>query len=183
MTRARFDAAIAHIRAARALAPLSYGIGNDLALALECAGRYEEAIASAQQTLRNDPKFVFAHIRLGDALAMEGNSTAAIAEFDTAIQSMGRGGWILGPMGYALAQAGRKAEAENIAREIEVADGPGVQLAHVYAALGDKPRVLDALDRAYEQRIVDLNFMAVDPLLASLRAEPRFLALKSRLGL
>src|ERR1022692_4850351 len=78
---------------------------------------------------------------------MEGNSTAAIAEFDTAIQSMGRGGWILGPMGYALAQAGRKAEAENIAREIEVADGPGVQLAHVYAALGDKPRVLDALCR------------------------------------
>jgi Tfp pilus assembly protein PilF len=47
VTRARFDAAIAHIRAARALDPLSFAIGNDLSFALECAGRYEESIASA----------------------------------------------------------------------------------------------------------------------------------------
>ena len=86
-------------------------------------------------------------------------------------------------MGYALARAGRKVEAENIAREIEADDGGGVQLAHVYAALGDKPRALDALDRAYAQRIVDLNFMAVDSMLASLRREPRFLALKARMSL
>jgi hypothetical protein len=86
-------------------------------------------------------------------------------------------------MGYTLARAGRKVEAENLAREIESADGGGVALARVYAGLDDKPRALDALERAYAQRIVDLNFMAVDPLLASLRAEPRFLTLKSRMGL
>ena len=183
LTRARFDAAIAHIRAARALDPLAYAIGNDLATALACAGRYDEAIASARQTLRNDPSFAFAHVPLGDALAMKGNSTAAIAEFQQAIQTLGRGPWILGPMGYALARAGRKAEAANLAREIESQDGSGVHLAHIYAALGDKPRALDALERADAQRIVDLNFMAVDPMLASLRTEPRFLTLKGRLGL
>jgi hypothetical protein len=86
-------------------------------------------------------------------------------------------------MGYALARAGRKEDAANIVREIQSADDPGVQLAHVYAALGDKPRALDALERAWAQRTVDLNFMAVDPMLASLRAEPRFLALKGRMGL
>jgi len=120
---------------------------------------------------------------LGDALAMQGDSTAAIAEFEQAIRKLGRGSWILGPMGYALARAGRKADAENIAREIEADDGGGVQLAHVYAALGDKPRALDALDRAFAQRVVDLNFLAVDPMFASLRAEPRFLALKARMSL
>lgn len=51
------------------------------------------------------------------------------------------------------------------------------------AALGDKLRALDALDRAYAKRIVDLNFMAVDPMLASLRPEPRFVSLKRRMGL
>jgi serine/threonine-protein kinase len=183
LTRARLDAAIAHIRAARDLDPLSFAIGNDLAVALECAGRYDEAIASARQTLRNDPTFAYAHVPLGQSLAMQGNSTAAIAEFEQAVQKLGRGAWILGPIGYALARAGRTAEAENIAREIESDDGGGVQLAHVYAALGDKPRALDALDRAYAQRIVDLNFMAVDPMLAGLRAEPRFLALKARMSL
>jgi tetratricopeptide (TPR) repeat protein len=183
VSRARFDAAIAHFRAARVLDPLSYAIGNDLAVALECAGRYDGSIASARQTLRSDPKYVYAHVPLGIDLAMQGHSTAAIAEFELAIQTLGRGAWILGPLGYTLARAGRKVEAAKIAGEIESADGPGVQLAHVYAGLGDKPRALDALERAYAQRIVDLNFMAVDPLLASLRSEPRFLALKRRMGL
>jgi len=183
VTRARFDAAIAHIRAARALDPLSYTIGNDFAVALECAGRYDEAIASARQTLRNDPKFVYAHVALGIGLAMKGDSTGAVAEFEQATRSLERGAWILGPMGYALARAGRTVEAGNLAREMEPDDGAGVQLAHVYAALGDKARALDALERAYAQRTVDLNFMAVDPLLGSLRAEPRFLALKGRMGL
>jgi serine/threonine-protein kinase len=168
VTRARFDAAIVHIRAARAL---------------ECAGRYEESIASARQTLRNDPKFVYARVPLGIGLAMKGDFAQAIAEFEAAIRSLDRGAWILGPMGYALARAGRTVEARNIVKEIEAADGVAVQLAHVYAALGDKPRALDELERAYARRIVDLNFMAVDPLLASLRAEPRFVALKGRMGL
>jgi hypothetical protein len=94
-----------------------------------------------------------------------------------------RGSWILGPIGYALARAGRQEEAAAIAREIESADDGGVQLTHVYAGLGTKPRALDALDRAYAQRIVDLSFRTVDPLPASLRVEPRFLTLKSRMGL
>jgi serine/threonine-protein kinase len=183
LSRAGFDAAIAHIRAARVLDPLSYAIGNDLAVALECAGRYDEAIASARQTLRNDPAYAYAHVALGEALAMKGDSAAAIAEYEQAIRALGRGGWILGPMGYALARAGRKAEAANLAREIESEDGAGVQLAHIYAALGDKPRALDALEHAYAQRVVDLNFMAVDPMLSTLRTEPRFLTLKGRLGL
>jgi serine/threonine-protein kinase len=183
ISRARFDAAIAHIRAARVLDPLSFAIGNDLALALVCAGRYDESIASARQTLLNDPTFAYAHVILADSLAMEGNSTAAIAEYEQAIRTLGRGPWILGPMGYALARAGRKVEAANAAREIESQDGSGVHLAYVYAGLGSKPRALDALDHAYAQRIVDLNFMAVDPMLATLRTEPRFLALKVRLGL
>jgi len=183
VSRARFDAAIEHIRAARVLDPLAFSIGNDLAVALECAGRYDESIASARQTLRNDPRFGYAHVPLGADLAMKGNFTAAIAEFDQAIRTQGREAWILGPMGYALARAGRKEEATEIAREIEPAEGAAVALAQVYAALGDNPRALDALERAYAQRIVDLNFLAVDPMLASLRAEPRFLTLKARLGL
>jgi TolB-like protein/tetratricopeptide (TPR) repeat protein len=183
ISRGRYAAAIAHIRAARTLDPLSFAIGNDLVLALQCAGRNEESIAAARQTLRSDPNFAFGHVALGSSLALAGNTTAAMAEFEQAIRMLGRGGWILGPMGYALARAGRKAEAENIGREIQAADGSSVQLAHVYAALGDTQKALDALERAYAERIVELNFLAVDPMLATLRAEPRFLALKSRMGL
>ena len=61
--------------------------------------------------------------------------------------------------------------------------GPAVQIAFVYAGLGGKQHALDALAWAMEQGNVDLDFTAVDPVPASLRAEPRFLALKHRMGL
>jgi hypothetical protein len=116
---------------------------------------------------------------------LESYDTASITHrrVEQAIQTLGRRAWILGPMGYALAHAGRTVEAANIANEIEPSRDAAVELAHVYTALGDKPRALDALERAYAQRIVDLNFMAVDPMLAGLRAEPRFVTLKGRMGL
>ena len=131
------------------LDPLFYTIGNDLVMALECGGRYDESLASARQTLRNDPKYAYAHVPLGAALSMNCDFTAANNEFEQAIQSLGRGAWILGPMGYALARAGRMVEAANIVREIELSSGGAMELGHVYAALGEKPRTLDALDRAH----------------------------------
>jgi hypothetical protein len=88
------------------------------------------------------------------------------------------------PVGIDLAVMGNSAAAIPEFDQATSALGRGgCILARVYAGLGDKPRALDALERAYAERIVDLNFMAVDPMLASLRAEPRFVALKSRIEL
>ena len=86
-------------------------------------------------------------------------------------------------MGYPLARAGHTAQALAIVKEIDRLQGPAVQIAFVYEGLDDHQRSLDALDRAFQQGNVDLDFMAVEPMLAGLRAEPRFSTLKSRMGL
>jgi serine/threonine-protein kinase len=183
VTRGRFHEAIAHADRARVLDPLSFAATNYLAIALYCGGRYGESVAAARQTLAADPNYASAHVAIGRGLALEGQFPQTLAEFDLAIRTYGRQPWILGRMGYALARAGRTAQALDIVREIGGMEGPAVQSAFVYAGLGDKPRSLDALDLAFQQENIDLNFMAVEPMLASLRAEPRFLALKRRLGL
>jgi hypothetical protein len=122
-------------------------------------------------------------VAIGRGLAMEGSFPQALAEFDLATQKYGRQPWILGRMGYTMARAGRTAQARAIIEELGGIEGLGVHSAFVYAGLGDRQRSLDALELAFRQGSVDLDFMAVDPMLAGLRAEPRFLALKRRMGL
>jgi tetratricopeptide (TPR) repeat protein len=183
VTRGRFREAIAHVERARLLDPLSFAATNYLAIALYCGGRYRESVAAARQALAADPGFNSAHVAIGRGLAVEGSLPQALAEFDLAIAKYGRQPWILGRMGYALGRAGRTTEALAVVSEIAASGGPPVQSAFVYAGLGDRQRALDALDAAFQQGNIDLNFMAVEPMLASLRAEPRFLALKRRMGL
>jgi serine/threonine-protein kinase len=183
VTRGRFSKAIAHADRARTLDPLSFAASNYVAIALYCAGRYDESIAAARHTLAADPGYASAHVAIGRGLAAKGDSAQAVAEFDLALRKYGREPWILGRLGYALARGGQRAQALDVASEIDRQHGPAVQTAFVYAGLGDRQRALDALDRAFAEANIDLNFMAVDPMLASLRAEPRFLALKRRMGL
>lgn len=182
-TRGRFDAAIAHIQQGRKLDPLAYAIGNDLATALYCAGRYDESLEASRRNLEADPNFQYAHVIRGSAYAMKLDLPDALAEYNKAVQSLGREPWILGRMGYTLGRAGRKTEAESIVKEIEATQGPAIEIAFILVGLGENQQALDALDRSYAGREVDLNFMAVDPMLANLRNEPRFVILKSRLGL
>lgn len=183
VTRGRFSKAIAHADQARALDPLSFAASNYVSIALYCAGRYDESIAAARHTLAADPGYASAHVAIGRGLAVKGDFAHAAAEFDLALRKYGREPWILGRLGYTLARDGQRAQALDMASEIDRLHGPAVQAAFIYAGMGDRQRALDALDRAFVQANIDLNFMGVDPMLASLRSEPRFLALKRRMGL
>jgi len=53
----------------------------------------------------------------------------------------------------------------------------------MHAALGETAQALDALERAYEIRDVQLVFLKDDPRWSSLRSEPRFVALMRKLKL
>jgi tetratricopeptide (TPR) repeat protein len=56
-------------------------------------------------------------------------------------------------------------------------------VAAVYAAERDPDNAMKWLDRAFEQHIARLAFMNVEPMFVELRADPRFHALASKVGL
>ena len=56
-------------------------------------------------------------------------------------------------------------------------------VATVYAALGDKTRAFEWLEKAYAERSEDIVFLKIDPRLKSLRPDPRFADLLRRVGL
>ena len=73
---------------------------------------------------------------------------------------------------------GRRAEAEHVAAEHK--DGAPSVLAMIYAAIGDKNRAFDALERmaAVEPQRVPIVLMY--PEMAPMRGDPRLTALSER---
>jgi hypothetical protein len=57
------------------------------------------------------------------------------------------------------------------------------QIACIHAALGNRDRAIEFLNMAYLQHDGQLEFMATDPDLDSLRSDLRFRELLAKLGL
>lgn len=72
--------AIAEIRRAYELDPLSLIIGTAYGRVLHFARRYDEAIVQLRRTLEMDPAFHQAHFDLGMAFAQAGRHDDALAE-------------------------------------------------------------------------------------------------------
>ncbi len=87
----------------------------------------------------------------------------------------------------SYATAGRSEEAQEILHDILTsAKGdyvPSSQVAFVYAALGEKERAFEWLDRAYEERSGWMATLGTVPGFDPLRSDPRFADLLRRVGL
>ena len=63
------------------------------------------------------------------------------------------------------------------------ADGAAYQIAEIYAWRDEKDKAFEWLERAYRQQDGGLTVIKTDPVLASLRADPRYFALLRKLHL
>ena len=85
------------------------------------------------------------------------------------------------------ASAGRSEEAQEILRDILTSSKgdyvPSGNVAFVYAALGEKERAFEWLERAYEERSSWMTTLSTDPRYDPLRSDLRFADLLRRVGL
>ena len=187
MSAGRFDEALAQIRRAQELDPLSLPINMTLGWVYLTGRQNEQSVDQLRKTLELDPSFVLAHHRLGLVYEQQGKYDAAIAEFKQVVNLTG--GKPLGMTGLARAYAlaGKHGEAERILAELQEMSKlryvPPASVALVYAALGDKDQAFAWLEKAEQGRDGILARLKVDPRFDSLRSDPRFAQLLRRVGL
>src|ERR1022692_3274011 len=78
---------------------------------------------------------------------------------------------------------GRHADAQAELAKLKAAlgDNPAYQYATIYAQWGDRAKALEWLETAWRLRDSGLEYLKTDPLLNSLRQEPRFQAIEREL--
>ena len=182
----RYDNALAEMKRAQELDPLSTPISASTGYVYYHARRWDQSIAQFQQTLELGSKAHWPQIGIGQNYVQMGRYEAAIAAFDEAAALLGDFHWLKGVRGEALALAGRTDEAQQTLRELHEAAAKQkvdpIPFAYVYKGLGDHDRAITWLRKAYEEHSVEMIFLRT-PAWDSLRSEPRFIELMKDVGL
>src|SRR5579862_6386832 len=176
--------AIAEMRKAESLDPLSLIISADMADVLFVVGLYDESIRQSRKTLEMDPNFAIAHFELGQAYTQKRMYSEAIAELQRAIALSGSSTTFTSNLAYAYAVSGRRNEAlkilnDSTGRSNGFSDASGIAL--IYTGLGDNDQAMAWLDKAYSERFNPSILLrpGFDPL----RSDSRFQNLVHRVGL
>jgi serine/threonine-protein kinase len=180
----RFDEAIAKTRKAVELDPLNPFFQMSLSFFQYWARQYDDAIAQSRKTLAMDPNSAISHVLLGLSFLKKGDTPGAIAELQKS-NAPDPGAWYQGFLGYAYAISGNRAKAEQSLRELEeLAKHQYVSptaFATIYLGLGQKEKCLDWLEKAYEQQDSACWYLKIDQIYDSVRNEPRFRALTTKI--
>jgi TolB-like protein/DNA-binding winged helix-turn-helix (wHTH) protein/Tfp pilus assembly protein PilF len=172
------EQALAEMKQAQALDPLSLPVNVGVGWCSYFARRYDEAIAQYWEALELEPDFALAHQALAMALERKGAYTEAIAEFRKAVALSGGSAGTLASLGHACAMAGAAADAqaqldrlEELSRRRYV---PAIYRALIYLGLRDKERAAAWLAKAYEERSEYFIYYRLDPGFDPFRSDKRF---------
>jgi TolB-like protein/DNA-binding winged helix-turn-helix (wHTH) protein/Flp pilus assembly protein TadD len=149
---------------------------------------YPDLIEASRRGLLLDPKDWFQHYTLGVGNEGTGKLLEAISEYQKAAELSAGDPDSTASLAHAFAVIGKKAEAEKILHDFErksKSDHVSPYLmATMYAGLGDKDRAFEFLEKAYQERSLDMTWgLKADLRIDNLRSDPRFQELVRRVGL
>jgi serine/threonine-protein kinase len=182
----RTEEAIAEIKKAEAIDPLSVLFQTDHGEYFYFVRRPDEAIAQLKKAIEMDPSFVRAHFLMGRALIQKGRCDDGINEAIKA-EKMGPEGEQLGWLAQEYAECGRKAEAQKVMNQLlEISKNHYVSphwFAATQAGLGNKDEAFKWLDQSLDRRFGPMIYLKVNPIWDPLRSDPRFAERLRRVGL
>jgi serine/threonine-protein kinase len=183
----RHDEALAAIKKAQQLDPLSVPVNRAVGWVVYFSRRFDPAIEELRKTLGMDPEFLGARLVLWWALLAKGAHDEAIADIRKEAEKPGLRTMKKLMLGYACALSGRLEEAGGILWElqpkIEGENRLALLAALLFIAMDDKDRAFEQLERAFQIREPGLVFLRVAPWADPLRSDRRYLSLVERLGL
>jgi serine/threonine protein kinase/Flp pilus assembly protein TadD len=181
----RNDEALAELKRAQALDPLSDTVNIVYGLNFCFSNEYDRAIEKGRQMIQADPNMWFGHFYAGWGLAREKKYDEAIKELSEAMR-LGASPYAQGYLGYAYALSRQADKARDVVRQMETQAKqdyvPLYQIALVYVGLGDREKVLQLLEKSLQDHEEIIFFLRVDSTWDSVKTDPRFQALMGKAG-
>ncbi|HEX5113025.1 MAG TPA: hypothetical protein VFV79_09265, partial [Saprospiraceae bacterium] len=183
----RTEEAYKEINRAIYLDPVSQGILKDKGIFYYYTRQYDEAIEMAHETLKVNPEFVPVHRLL--SLAYSGKEMYDEAINQNKIWGEKTGNKIKTDIALAhlYAAMGNKVEARKIIEETGIdnilSSNDYRGMAIVYAALGDKDKTFEWLEKSFQKHEESLCSLKVDPKFDKVRDDPRFEIMLNKIGL
>ncbi len=182
----RFDEAFAEAKRAQELDPLSLIANMGVGFIFAMARRSDAALDQGRRLLEMEPYFFGAHWLIGTAYYLKGMYEQSIAEHKKALD-FGGSPVILASLGRLYGLSGRRSEALHVIEELSEMRKqryiPAINIAGVYAGLGEPDQAFEWLERAYQERNSALTSLGVNSALDNLRSDSRFDDLLERVGL
>ena len=184
----RHEESIAEVKRATELDPLSLIINAVVGEVYYFARQYDQAIEASQRVIEMDPSFVVAHFLLAFPYAQKAMYDEAIAEAQKAMDLAGGGiPLFVAQLGIIYSYSGKRDEAKKVLDELyELSKHRYVSpfyTALIYVGLGQKDQAFEWLEKAHEERDHPLETLKVEPMLDSVRSDPRYTALLKKMGL
>jgi DNA-binding winged helix-turn-helix (wHTH) protein/TolB-like protein/Flp pilus assembly protein TadD len=183
----RMDEARAAMRRALELDPLLLVTNVNLGRIDYYEGHYDQAIKQYQRALELDKDFMRTHLRLGLAYVQQGRYHEALIEYNKALEIAGDTPQVRAHIAHVMAVSGKKTEALAALAELQerakLQYVPPYDIALVYVGLGEKDKAFAWLEKAYNDHSTEMIYFKVEPLLAPLRSDARYLDLLRRMKL
>ena len=181
------DEAVAELKRAAELEPLSLITNAVFGLSYLYAGQNEKALEQGKKAYDLEPDFRFGRQYLGYTYITLGRYDEAIALAEKRLKISPQSQEDLVIVGVAYAKSGRRPEAEQYLDQFkELAKTRYVRTvytASIYAALGDKDKAFAELEKSFKDKDCFLPRTKLDPFMDSLRDDPRFKGLLKRMNL
>src|ERR1700677_2027520 len=181
----RFDEALAEMKKAESVDPLSLIINADVAELLVLAHSYDESMRQSRKTIEMDPNFAMAHNQLGQAYLQQHMYKEAIAELQKAVQLSAGSPTCIANLARAYALSGQRNAAVKLLSDLKTSSTPGYshasEIAVIYVSLGDTDEAMNWLEKGYAERFNP--GVLIRPGFDPLRSDPRFQSLVHRVGL
>jgi TolB-like protein/Tfp pilus assembly protein PilF len=184
--RGRLEEALAELRRAQQLDPLSRIISVEVSWAYYMLHRYDEADSNLKRTLQLDPGYSHAFYLTGVVRMEQQRFPEAIAALKRERELGGFYAYATGALASAYAQAGHRDSALAVLDSMRARSKreyvPPFALVLGYTGLGDTAAALTWLEKAMHEKDVLLPENLFDPLLDPLRESARYRRVAERMG-
>jgi serine/threonine protein kinase/tetratricopeptide (TPR) repeat protein len=187
----RHEESITRILRAEALDPVSLPIHQSVARCYLWAGEYDKALEQLRVTQQMEPHHPLTYAWFGRVFLGMHRFQEALTELQRGMEVAGRLPLLLAITGCTYGEMGKHAEARQVLEELRQLSCrryvPPTLEASVLGAVGELDEAFRLYDRAVEQRSGLLAFVntrgALEIFSTAVRADPRFAALRKKLGL